>query len=44
MNTQTEDKLKIQQLTQQWIDVWSPQDKLFTGEGLENILDRKSVV
>ncbi|MEM8831263.1 MAG: hypothetical protein AAGE96_18170 [Cyanobacteria bacterium P01_G01_bin.19] len=31
------DKFTIQQLTQKWIDAWSPQDRPFTGEGLENI-------
>ncbi|MEM8675915.1 MAG: nuclear transport factor 2 family protein [Cyanobacteria bacterium P01_G01_bin.67] len=42
MNTATQsqseiDKSTIQQLTAQWIDVWSPQDEAFTGKGLENI-------
>ncbi|MBE9168409.1 nuclear transport factor 2 family protein [Pleurocapsales cyanobacterium LEGE 06147] len=28
---------QIQQLTQQWINLWSPKDKPFTGEGFEQI-------
>lgn len=28
---------QIQQLTQRWMNLWSPKDKPFTGEGFENI-------
>ncbi len=31
------DEKQIRQLTQKWVDVWSPKDKPFTGEGFENI-------
>lgn len=31
------DKSTIEQLTAKWIDIWSPKDKPFTGEGFENI-------
>lgn len=31
------DKTTIQQLTAQWIDVWSPKDRPFTGDGFEKI-------
>ncbi|MDJ0616399.1 MAG: nuclear transport factor 2 family protein [Calothrix sp. MO_192.B10] len=31
------DKTLIRQLTQKWVDIWSPKDKPFTGEGFENI-------
>lgn len=34
---QTVDKTKIRELTEQWKNIWSPQDKSFTGEGFENI-------
>lgn len=27
MNTTTQDKAKICELTEQWINLWSPQDK-----------------
>ncbi|MEM8830911.1 MAG: nuclear transport factor 2 family protein [Cyanobacteria bacterium P01_G01_bin.19] len=42
MNVTTQHQLEtdrgtIQQLTAQWIDIWSPKDKPFTGEGFENI-------
>jgi ketosteroid isomerase-like protein len=36
--TQTmSDRQQIQQLTQQWVNLWSPQEKPFTGEGFEQI-------
>lgn len=28
---------QIQQLTQQWVNLWSPKDKPFSGEGFEQI-------
>lgn len=31
------DKDVIKQLTQKWVDIWSPKNKPFTGEGLEKI-------
>ena len=31
------DRQQIQQLTQQWVNLWSPKDKPFTGEGFEQI-------
>ncbi len=31
------DQTLIRQLTQKWVDIWSPKDKHFTGEGFENI-------
>lgn len=31
------DETEIRRLTEQWINIWSPQDKLFTGEGFEEI-------
>ncbi|MEL6461476.1 MAG: nuclear transport factor 2 family protein [Cyanobacteria bacterium J06621_15] len=31
------DKKEIRQLTNKWLDIWSPKDKPFTGEGFENI-------
>jgi quinol monooxygenase YgiN/ketosteroid isomerase-like protein len=31
------DRQQIRQLTQQWINLWSPKDKPFTGEGFEQI-------
>ncbi|MEO1374730.1 MAG: nuclear transport factor 2 family protein [Cyanobacteria bacterium J06635_10] len=31
------DKALIKQLTQKWVDTWSPKDKQFTGVGLEEI-------
>ena len=31
------DKTTIQQLTEQWRDIWSPKDEPFTGKGFENI-------
>ncbi len=34
---QTADEAKINQLTEQWRKVWSPQNKPFTGKGFENI-------
>ena len=34
---QTADKAKIRELTEQWINIWSPKEKPFTGKGLENI-------
>ena len=33
----TIDEAKIRELTEQWINIWSPQDKPFTGEGFEKI-------
>ena len=36
-NEQTANKAKIHKLTEQWKNIWSPQDKPFTGEGFENI-------
>ncbi|MEM8722297.1 MAG: hypothetical protein AAGE84_23895 [Cyanobacteria bacterium P01_G01_bin.39] len=33
----TTDTATIRQLTEQWIAIWSPQDKTFTGKGFENI-------
>ncbi len=36
-NKQTADKVKIRDLTEQWINIWSPKEKPFTGDGLENI-------
>ena len=35
--TIAQDKAKIQELTEQWRKVWSPEDKPFTGNGLENV-------
>jgi ketosteroid isomerase-like protein len=32
-----QDEIQIQQLTQQWVNLWSPKDKAFTGEGFEHI-------
>ncbi|MDJ0596590.1 MAG: hypothetical protein QNJ72_42585 [Pleurocapsa sp. MO_226.B13] len=29
------DKTTIQQLTEQWRDIWSPKDRTFTGRGLK---------
>ena len=42
MNTITQSQLRIdqttiRQLTEQWIDIWSPKDQPFKGEGFENI-------
>ncbi|MBE9168413.1 hypothetical protein IQ238_13125 [Pleurocapsales cyanobacterium LEGE 06147] len=37
MTTLNSDRQQIQQLTQQWINLWSPKDKPFTGEGFEQI-------
>ena len=34
---QITDKAKIQELTEQWRNIWSPKDKPFTGDGFENI-------
>ena len=31
------DKTEICRLTEQWINIWSPKDKLFTGNGFEDI-------
>jgi ketosteroid isomerase-like protein len=31
------DRQQIQQLTQQWVKLWSPKDKPFTGKGFEQI-------
>jgi ketosteroid isomerase-like protein len=31
------DETEIRQLTEQWIDIWSPKDQPLTGEGFENI-------
>ncbi len=31
------DKTEIRRLTEKWINLWSPQDKTFTGEGFEEI-------
>ena len=33
----TTDEAKIRQLTEQWRNLWSPQDKTFTGDGFEYI-------
>lgn len=33
----TTDKDKIRALTEQWINIWSPKDRPFTGEGFEKI-------
>ncbi|MEM6401974.1 MAG: nuclear transport factor 2 family protein [Cyanobacteria bacterium P01_D01_bin.116] len=32
-----QDETQIRQLTKKWVDVWSPKNKPFTGEGFENI-------
>ena len=34
---QTKDETEIRQLTEQWINIWSPQEQTFTGEGFEKI-------
>lgn len=34
---QTIDYTKIRELTEEWRNIWSPQDKRFTGEGFEKI-------
>jgi ketosteroid isomerase-like protein len=31
------DRQQIEQLTQQWINLWSPKDQPFTGEGFEQV-------
>jgi ketosteroid isomerase-like protein len=31
------DRQQIQQLTQQWVNLWNPKEKPFTGEGFEQI-------
>ncbi|MBE9039725.1 nuclear transport factor 2 family protein [Oscillatoriales cyanobacterium LEGE 11467] len=31
------DRQQIEQLTQKWVDLWSPKDRPFTGEGFEEI-------
>lgn len=36
-NKKTADEAKICELTEQWRESWSPQDKPFTGKGFENI-------
>ena len=32
-----DDYQQIEQLTQQWVDIWSPKDQPFTGQGFEQI-------
>jgi ketosteroid isomerase-like protein len=34
---QKQDRQDIQYLTQQWVNLWSPKERPFTGEGFENI-------
>ena len=33
----TKDQTEIRRLTEKWINIWSPKDKPFTGEGFEEI-------
>ncbi|NER78471.1 MAG: nuclear transport factor 2 family protein [Leptolyngbya sp. SIO1D8] len=33
----SQDMQQIQQFTQQWVNLWSPKDKQFTGDGFEQI-------
>ena len=34
---QSTNRAEIRRLTEQWINIWSPKDKPFTGEGFEEI-------
>jgi len=34
---QNQDKIETSKLTEQWINIWSPKDKPFTGKGFEEI-------
>ena len=33
----TQNKTEIRKLTEQWVNIWSPQEQPFTGEGFEKI-------
>jgi quinol monooxygenase YgiN/ketosteroid isomerase-like protein len=38
------DRFQLERLTQQWVNLWSPKDKLFTGEGFENIFAKDKIL
>jgi ketosteroid isomerase-like protein len=38
------DRIQIEQLTQQWVNLWSPKDKPFTGVGFDRIFAKDKIL